>query len=240
MKEYLRWGEIPTVVVAAGRFEEAASRGTILFFHGLGADKEANLKEYLSLSRRGFLVVGIDNAGHGQRRYSDFDARFGPQAAATWRDHFVRAVHETAVGLSPLIDALTAEGMVQGDRLGACGISMGACIVYRAMTLDKRIVAATAILGSTGSPHLQPASFFPAALLSQNAAQDEVVDPREARDFHTRLTPLYASIPDHQAYIELEGEGHMMSESGWGKLWKNAVEWFERFLPCQDPKPSRR
>lgn len=244
MKELRCWSGIPVVLVAAGRFEEAASRGTILFFHGLGADKESNLKEYVSLSQHGFLPVGIDNAGHGQRRYPDFELCFGPEAAASWREHFVRAVYETALGLPELIDALAAEGLVRAGRLGACGISMGACIVYRAVTLEKRIVAATAILGSpdlgtADSPHLQPGSFFPVALLSQNAALDEVVDPGQARGFHARLSPLYTSSPDRQGYIELAAEGHMMSESGWEERWKNAIEWFERFLPWQEPGPPR-
>ncbi len=150
VKEFRRWGDVPTVLVAAGRFEEAARRGTVLFFHGLGASKEVNMKEYSSLAEHGFLAVGIDNAGHGERRYGDFDARFGPDAAATWRYHFVQAVRVTAFELPALVDALEAEGLLHAGRLGACGISMGACVVYAALPIERRIAAAAALASALG------------------------------------------------------------------------------------------
>ncbi|MBI2265239.1 MAG: hypothetical protein HYU64_08710 [Armatimonadetes bacterium] len=69
-------GLAPALLVYKENLEKAAIKGTILFYHGLSAAKETNLKELRSLADAGFLAVGLDNIGHGERRYSDFERRF--------------------------------------------------------------------------------------------------------------------------------------------------------------------
>ncbi len=53
-----------------------AHRGTILFYHGLSVGIADQTRELHSLAREGFVVIGVDNVGHGERRYADFEVRF--------------------------------------------------------------------------------------------------------------------------------------------------------------------
>jgi pimeloyl-ACP methyl ester carboxylesterase len=216
----------PALLVWRGDRARAAARGAVLFYHGLGAAKEANLLELRSLAKHGFLAVGVDNAGHGERRYEDFDVRFGTSDP---RPAFLEAVSTTAAEAPRIVDAL------ETDRVGIAGISMGGFIAYGALLEDPRIQVATPILGSPrwwfdtpGSPHRAPERFYPRAILSQNAGRDENVPPHDARAFHAALAPHYAAAPELQRYVEYPESGHFMKEADWNTLWDNVLAWFDR------------
>src|SRR5215217_5002203 len=81
----------------------------VLVYHGLGADKEIQRKELVTLAEAGFLAVGIDAAGHGERRLPDFEARF----AGPWEEVeplFLSLVTETVAEVPAVLDALVATG----------------------------------------------------------------------------------------------------------------------------------
>ncbi|MCP3957021.1 MAG: alpha/beta fold hydrolase, partial [bacterium] len=124
-----------------------ADRGAILFFHGLGVGIADQTKELYSLAREGFVVIGVDNVGHGVRRCVDFETRFSrdnPEFDANILD----AVEETIDEVPRIINAAIDTGLTDGSRLGVCGISMGGFVAYGAPLADRRIEAATPILGS--------------------------------------------------------------------------------------------
>ncbi len=62
------WRKLEGVVTVYEGSLDAAERGCILFFHGLGASKDVQLPDLESLAARGFLVVGVGGVGHGERR----------------------------------------------------------------------------------------------------------------------------------------------------------------------------
>ena len=64
-------GDIPVRLVYKNDLRAASHRGCILFYHGLGASKDKQLKELMDLASSGFLVVGVDNVGHGDREFDD-------------------------------------------------------------------------------------------------------------------------------------------------------------------------
>ncbi len=49
---------------------------TVLWFHGLAADKDVHLAELRRFAATGLLAVGVDAVGHGERRLSDFEQQF--------------------------------------------------------------------------------------------------------------------------------------------------------------------
>ena len=218
---------VPALMCFEESPEIAAKRGTILFYHGLTVCKETNLKELESLAATGFLAIGIDNAGHGERSvdYSDI-------ADDVKNEVFLELVRETANEVPALISELIDMRLAYPSKIGVCGISMGGFITYGAVALDKRITAAAPILGSPfwdgpGSPHLTPEKFFPAAVLSQNAGSDECVAPGHARNFHGILEKYYAGKKENIQYIEYAGERHMVSEAAWNTLWDRTLDWFD-------------
>src|SRR5262245_22237296 len=127
--------EAPAWLLSADVPEAAGERGTILFWHGLTSSKEAQAKELRSLADAGFLAVGIDNAGHGERRLPDFDRRFSGSGSS--EGSFLELVKATADEATDVIDALIARGYARADRIGGAGISMGAYILYRALLNDR-------------------------------------------------------------------------------------------------------
>ncbi|HEY3355088.1 MAG TPA: alpha/beta fold hydrolase [Polyangia bacterium] len=226
----------PAWLLFRGSLEEAAARGTILFWHGFTACKEVHEKELASLAAHGYLAVGLDAVGHGARRYADFDARFAGSGPA-FDVPFLEAVRATAAETPAVVEALRAHGAARPERLGLAGISMGALVAYRAALVERRATAAACLLGSPRwrqpwpeSPHLHAGRFFPLALLSQCAGADQAVPPDAARDFHAQLAPLYRAAPERLRYVEIPGVGHFMPEPQWQELWGNVLAWFDRFL----------
>jgi uncharacterized protein len=232
--------ETPLLLVCATAPTEAARRGTVLFIHGLGADKERNRPELDRFARAGFLAVGLDAVGHGERRYPDFEARFGGPAPER-----ERALIETVVGtareLPWLIHLLQAAGLAHEGGVGLCGVSMGGFVGYGAVPLGG-INALVALLASPAwraevpeHPEKHLGRYPPCALLSIVAGKDEFVSPHEAPAFHQRLQPHYAANPERLGFLAYPDSGHFMREEDWDDALTRAIAWFDRFL-----LPSRR
>jgi len=216
--------------------EKAGGRGTVLLFHGLGSTKERNAKELTGLACAGFLAVGIDNVGHGERRFADYDQKFSSREGG-FEQNFLEAIRETIGEIPDIFDALIEMGYSDPERLGVTGISMGGYIAYGAVTHERRLKAAAPVLGSprwrvehSESPHNNPDRFFPTALLTQNAGDDEHVSPRPAKKFCEVLKPYYSEAPERLQHIEFPGVRHIMPEKEWSELWHNVIMWFHRFL----------
>ena len=216
--------------------DKAAERGTILFYHGLTAQKESNLSEYRVLTDAGFLVVALDNAGHGARRLSDFAARFHPTNPNAGTE-FLNLVRETALETPRVVDALLEKGLAHEDRLGVAGWSMGGYITYRALLAEKRFKAAVTIVGSPewrlplpDSPHLHPEAFYPVALLSQVGERDEVVPPAGARRFYEVLEPYYAAQPERLVFVQYPNMGHHPDAADASEIQRRTVGWFSQYL----------
>ncbi len=207
---------------------------TVLVYHGLGADKDVQQRELVTLAEAGFLAVGIDAAGHGERRLADFEARF----AGPWEEVeplFLSLVTETAAEVPAILDVLTNTGLAERERLALFGISMGAYVTYGAIPAEPRLWAAVSLLGSPEwrhpkSPHRHPGGFFPVALLSITGEKDVNVPPASARAFHRILKLHYRSAPERLRYVEIPGAPHLMSAEEWGTAMREAVDWLTRFL----------
>ncbi|PKL76693.1 MAG: hypothetical protein CVV27_08995 [Candidatus Melainabacteria bacterium HGW-Melainabacteria-1] len=226
----------PALLVYAHDRERASQQGSVLFYHGLGSSKDQQLTELTSLAERGFLAIGVDNVGHGERRYADFDARFS-QHNPNWGHALLGAVAATAQEVPRLLDAYIQAGIVNPARVGLVGVSMGGYIAYAAALAERRLKAVSVILGSpvwweaeANSPHRTPERFYPTALLSQNAGCDTSVPPHHARDFHQTLTPYYADQPARQQYLEYPQSGHFMREQDWHQCWEHSLNWLNRWL----------
>jgi alpha-beta hydrolase superfamily lysophospholipase len=218
--------------------QESGKHGTILFYHGYNTCKEHNEAELARFAQAGFLAIGIDNVGHGERRYPDFDRRF-PGPGRAMEAELLSAVYATAMEVPTIIDNLISRGWACQNRIGIAGISMGGFIVYAAIVADKKkhIGAAAPIIGSPTwllprpeSPHQHLEAFFPTALLSQNAGCDSKVPASLVRDFHQWLTPYYVSKPERLRYIEYTDAGHELPNDISQQVWQHVIAWFGLFL----------
>ncbi len=226
----------PVLMVYKSDKKNASKNGVVIFYHGHGVCKEENRKELASFANAGMLAIGVDNYGHGERRYHDFDSRFAYGAEDFDRELY-EAIDKTADETSLIIDELISAHGIFANRIGVCGVSMGGHITYAAALRDKRIKAAAPILGTPywkalcdKSPANKVSDFFPCAILSQNGGADDIVPPDGARAFHKELKKYYSVIPEREMYIEFDGASHMVPEQDWYMLWDNVMSWFDKFL----------
>ncbi|GCE23564.1 hypothetical protein KDK_73640 [Dictyobacter kobayashii] len=212
--------------------------GTILFYHGFGESKDGYPTVLQLLAEAGFLVVGIDGIGHGERRYPDFHERFPPIAPhlignMQLEAAFLSVVRETAQEVPFILDALIERGWAHPERIGIAGHSFGGFVTYAAVVIDKRIQVAASVVGSpewrlplAESPHLHLDRFFPTALLSQVAGNDTNVLPAFAQALHHRLEPYYTQAPKRLRYIEYPNSSHNLIETDWKQAWEKVARWF--------------
>jgi pimeloyl-ACP methyl ester carboxylesterase len=207
---------------------------TVLVFHGLSADKDVQRRELVTLAEAGFLAVGIDAAGHGERRLPDFEELFAGSREEI-EPLLFSLVTETVAEVPAILDALAETGLADPERFALFGISMGAHITYGAILAEPRLRAAVALVGSPewrhpGSPHRRPQDFFPVALLSITGEKDINVPPASARAFHRALEPHYRGSPERLRYLEIPDAPHLMSAEDWETAMREAVDWLTRFL----------
>ena len=223
-------GPAPSLVVSREEPQKAAERGTILLYHGFGADITVNRRELESFATQGFLAIGLDNAGHGRRRLTDWDAWFGPNG--DFETGFRKLIELSIEEMPDVIDAIDQKGWYRPHRLGICGISMGGVIAYGGMLADCRISAGSIFVSSPRylPPKYGLTGFAPRPLLSQNGGLDEIVPFTDAQKLHQQLEPLYQSHPERNRFINYPESGHMMAEQDWFRAWQTNLEWFDTFL----------
>jgi uncharacterized protein len=237
--EERRLGAVPALIarLSSARLPLPA----VLWFHGFTAGKDVHRPELATLAEAGFLAVGIDAAGHGERRLPDFEERFSGPRDKTEPEVYA-LVAETVAEVPGIIDLLCGAGLADEERIGVVGVSMGGMITYGAIAADRRIRAAVALLASPEwphpeSPHREIERFFPTALLSITAGRDENVPPAAARAFHAELEGHYRQRPERLRYEEIEGSLHMMTHEDWVWSIRESIDWLSRFLSPEQTAP---
>lgn len=231
--EMRRLGPAPALIARPA--SSSSPLPAVLWYHGLSVDKETHRTELERFARAGLLAVGIDAAGHGERRLPDFEERFaGPREEI--EPLLFELIGQSVREVPEILDALTGSGLAIPGRIGVAGISMGGYIVYGAVSTPARIRLpfAVALLGSPewrhpDSPHFRLDRFAPTALLSITAGNDESVPPQAARRLHDDLAPFYRGSPERLRYRELDGAPHLMGAADWAVTMQETLEWLGRF-----------
>ena len=201
---------------------ETGPRPAVLFYHGLHSSKETHRKELASLAARGFLAVGVDAVGHGDRSIEDLSAFLN-------RDDLM---HQVAKLLRPsvaevplLVDYLLAEGH---GPIGLAGISFGGMLAFGTPACEPRLQAVVAILGDPSWCQPHPSDYGQTPLFAWNGGRDQHVDPKGAREFMGELQRVY---PDRAfQYSEYPNSDHFMEPNDWDDGWAKTLSWFETHL----------
>jgi uncharacterized protein len=223
---------------------ENGSKGTVLIYPGLGASKEIQRKEMNWLAEDGFTAVCIDPPHHGERDDGYLEA-LAPLPDSKAHLGFIQIVQEAIREIPSIVDFCL---MRFQQNIGITGISLGGFITYGAVVCEPRLKAAVPILGSPdwspkkssndseflkvikSAPVHSPHKFPPCALFAANAGRDVSVRPDASRKFVAQLRQFYELFPEKLKYVEYSESEHMMREEDWYDLWRQVLEWFNRFL----------
>lgn len=226
-----RAGSVPLLIV-----RPAAGSGpfpAVLWFHGLGVSKDTHQQELQEISDAGFLAVGVDAAGHGERSLASLSDRIAQASQDEALRLMLPLAELTARDVPLIVRTLRDDGLADERRIAVAGISMGAYTVYRAVAMVQGIRAAVALLGSPEwpegiSPHWHPEAFRQTAILSITAEDDASVPPDGARRFHAALaSDARRTAPAR--YLELRGGQHLLSDEHWKTARREMIDWLHRF-----------
>jgi len=120
----------------------------VICLHGWTGNKEGMLAHCLRLADAGFCSVAVDARMHGDRLDPEFWAKFAENFPRT----FFTIVVETAKDLGEIVDFLETTELINPERIGVMGISMGGFITLVAATLEKRLKVAASVIGSANFP----------------------------------------------------------------------------------------
>jgi hypothetical protein len=209
---------IPLLTLA----EDGGPRPAVLFYHGLHSDKETHRKELEGLAARGFLAVGVDAIGHGERRIADLSAFLNREALMT---QVAKLLRPTVAEVPLLVHHLTSEGH---GPVGLAGISFGGMAAFGAVACEPQLRAVVAILGDPTwcEPDLEDYARTP--LFAWNGGRDQHVNPRCAREL---LAKLRGESPDGPfKYREYPNSDHFMEPADWEDGWTQTLAWFDQHL----------
>ncbi|WP_332689349.1 esterase [Halalkalibacter lacteus] len=132
--------QVPTlhVVKEESRCEQVIP--TIFFFHGFTSAKEHNLHVAYLLAEKGFRVILPDALHHGERE----DALKGNKRELAFWEIILTSIKE----LDEMKQELEARELINGEKVGVIGTSMGAITMFGALTQYQWIQTAVSFMGT--------------------------------------------------------------------------------------------
>ncbi|MDQ2799797.1 MAG: alpha/beta fold hydrolase [Armatimonadota bacterium] len=213
----------------------------VLLLHGLGGRKESYLPSLYAFARQGFRAVAPDARLHGERMGADERDR---RLQAGYLPTLFEIVNGSAADVPVLLDYLGAK------QAAVHGISLGGYITFAALVFEPRLTVASVAMGSpdwlegldaVGLAPGQPAydlvarlnpldqaaqTYPPRPLLLLHGEQDDVVSIRGVRALYSRLSPVYAEMPERLELKTYPGLGHHYTED----MHERTLAWIKHFM----------
>lgn len=241
--------KIPTFFIFP---ENAKQLPTVIFMHGLTANKSVDINKGIMLAEEGFCTIVLDLRNHGERiEYDDNDPTEVKQDEESKKNRWLNVLLETSKDVLKIIDLTESDDRIDSERIGMSGVSMGGFITFTCITLDKRIKAAAPLVASPewlsfsdvfwlgeyrDSETLEKVRLFeplqnyikipPTPLLVQNSIEDSYVKIEGARELYSRLKPLYSEFPERYKSIEYPNLKHATNP----EMIQNMIDWFKKYL----------
>ncbi|MDC3417222.1 prolyl oligopeptidase family serine peptidase [Aquibacillus salsiterrae] len=136
-KEY--WQSIPVLVVVDSAKKEAPLP-TITYFHGFTSAKEHNLPLAFLMAEKGYRVLLPDAIFHGERN--------GDLPSKEMEARFFAIVEQNLKDLAIIYQQVTADNLIEENRFGIAGTSMGGITTAAALTQYDWIEVAAILMGS--------------------------------------------------------------------------------------------
>ncbi|WP_213990455.1 esterase [Sodalis sp. dw_96] len=152
---------------------------TIFFYHGYTSSKEVYSYFGYALAKAGFRVILPDAPMHGARFSGDEQQRLG---------HFWDILRTNIDELPVLKAHFQQQGLIDPERIGVCGASLGGMTALGAMARYPWLKAAAEFMGSGDYLRLAKTLFPPVPLTSSS----------RQKEFEQRMAPLAEYEVFHQ------------------------------------------
>lgn len=172
------FGGIECLHAAPAGHQEAALP-TVLFWHGYLSSKEVYAWAAVGLAQAGLRVIMPDADEHGSRYRGDSAYRLA---------HFWDILRRNIDELPQLETALRARGLIDGERFGAAGASMGGMTALGAMARYPQLARVGCLMGSGYFMSLSQTLFPPF----------QAQTPAEQQALARSLAPLAEYDPSRQ------------------------------------------
>ena len=212
---------IPLLALA----QDGQPRPVVLFYHGLHTDKETHRPELMRLAERGFLALGVDAAGHGQRRIPDLK---GFVNRGTLLGQVAKLLRPSLEEVPLLIDFLESEGY---GPFGLMGISFGGLLAFAVPQREVRLKAVVSLLGDPTwcRPYENQNFYRKVPLLAINGGRDINVPATPARQWMEHLARW--NPKGQYQYHEYPESEHFMRGEDWEDAWRISLDWLSGMLP---------
>lgn len=167
------------VLHAAPAGRRHAPLPTVLLYHGFTSSKEVYAYLVVALAQAGFRAVMPDADLHGARDNGDDALRL---------TRFWQILQRNIDEMPQLENALRAANLIDGDRFGVAGASLGGMTTLGAMARYPQIRSAACLMGSGYFMSLS-SSLFPPLLIRT---------PEEKAQFERLMAPLAAYDPSEK------------------------------------------
>ncbi|WP_067840575.1 prolyl oligopeptidase family serine peptidase [Amphibacillus sediminis] len=131
------WRDIPVLEVV----DQAHSQSklpTLVYLHGITSAKEDNLTTGYLLAEQGYRVILPDAHLHGEREVANIDLRL----------YFFDIIQQSLLDLAVIKDQLSRSDLIEADRIGVAGTSMGAITTAAAMVSYNWIQVGALMMGT--------------------------------------------------------------------------------------------
>ncbi len=224
----------------------------VLFIHGFTSAKEHNLHYAYYLAEQGFRVVLPEAPMHGERYKNVTESELNQS--------FWEIVLTTIEELDDLVTDLSEKNLIDSDRIGLVGTSMGGIVTLGALTQYNWIKVGASLMGCPAYVSLAKSQMKELEKSGQSlplAEQEQVYDTLATFDlsqqpeklqkrpllfWHSEVDDVVPIEPAHTFYLNakryyLENEGHLKfikDETSGHKVSRNGVletiRWFENHL----------
>jgi carboxymethylenebutenolidase len=137
---------------------------------------------------------------------------------------YLEAVHDA-------IEFAVASGVVDSQRIGVVGWSLGSYLAFFRSTKDPRIKA---IVSISGHLPLESKSKFPAVLILQGS-KDKSTPAQRLKDFQEKLKAENSPVVSHI----YRGVGHNLDLPTWDDVIRRTPVFFNKYLKKPAPKRTK-
>lgn len=241
-----------TPVITCFNQGEDSLKPLVILSHGFRGSKIDLKDEMKMLANMNYYAVSIDNRGHGDRTEADFLGQVVQNGEINIYE-VRRLIKETADDIPAIIDHFAKDKLVDAQRVGMCGVSMGGFITFRTLVFERRIKVAAPVIASPYwnefpsdvpvvmtpevkqklsaysqkySPAHFPEQFYPRPILMQIAGKDNHYNGKNVQQFCRDLKKSYQDEGDRVKLIVHEDDEHIFTEL----MWTNVVQWLQEHL----------